>query len=52
MLGEHAWVAAPWDSLGTRPEGTTFPRPGRLTIAFVRREGRWLAVTTHFSLTP
>jgi catechol 2,3-dioxygenase-like lactoylglutathione lyase family enzyme/ketosteroid isomerase-like protein len=50
--GDQAWVVAPWDSLGVRPDGTTFPRPGRLTIAFARRQGRWLAVHTHFSLTP
>jgi catechol 2,3-dioxygenase-like lactoylglutathione lyase family enzyme/ketosteroid isomerase-like protein len=48
----QAWVAAPWDSRGVRPDGTTFPRPGRLTIAFVRDADRWLAVHTHFSLTP
>jgi catechol 2,3-dioxygenase-like lactoylglutathione lyase family enzyme/ketosteroid isomerase-like protein len=49
---DAAWVAAPWDSLGVRPDGTTFPRPGRLTIAFVKSEGRWLATHTHFSLSP
>jgi catechol 2,3-dioxygenase-like lactoylglutathione lyase family enzyme/ketosteroid isomerase-like protein len=49
---DQAWVAAPWDSQGVRPDGTTFPRPGRLTIAFVRHADRWLAVHTHFSLAP
>ncbi|PYM41590.1 MAG: hypothetical protein DME12_11000 [Candidatus Rokuibacteriota bacterium] len=49
---DHAWVAAPWDSQGVRPDGTTFARPGRLTIALVRDADRWLAVHTHFSLTP
>ncbi|MBI4635454.1 MAG: nuclear transport factor 2 family protein [Candidatus Rokubacteria bacterium] len=52
VTGDHAWVAARWDSLGTRPDGTTFPRPGRLTIALERRRGRWLARHTHFSLVP
>jgi len=52
VQGDEAWVAAPWDTLGVRADGTTFPRPGRLTIAFARRAGRWLAVHTHFSLTP
>src|SRR5213076_2705612 len=47
-----AWVAAPWDSTGVRGDGTTFARPGRLTIAFARRDGRWLATHTHFSLSP
>ncbi len=48
----QGWVAARWDSLGVRPDGTTFPRPGRLTILFARRAGRWLATHTHFSLSP
>src|SRR2546425_13371556 len=37
VQGDEAWVAAPWDTLGVRADGTTFPRPGRLTIAFARR---------------
>jgi len=48
----QGWVAALWDSLGVRPDGSTFPRPGRLTILFERRAGRWLATHTHFSLSP
>lgn len=52
VAGDHAWVAAPWDSLGVRPDGSTFPRPGRLTIAFRLVDGRWLATHTHFSLAP
>jgi catechol 2,3-dioxygenase-like lactoylglutathione lyase family enzyme/ketosteroid isomerase-like protein len=50
--GDQGWVAARWDSLGIRPDQSTFPRPGRLTILFERRAGRWLAVHTHFSLSP
>jgi len=52
MIGDTAWIAAPWDSLGTNADGSTFPRPGRLTIVFTRRDGRWLARHTHFSLVP
>jgi catechol 2,3-dioxygenase-like lactoylglutathione lyase family enzyme/ketosteroid isomerase-like protein len=52
IAGDTAWVAAPWDSLGTRADGTTFERPGRLTIVFTRRDGRWLARHTHLSLVP
>ena len=52
ISGDTAWVAAPWDSLGTRADGSTYPRPGRLTIVFTRREGRWLARHTHLSLVP
>ena len=52
VTGDSAWVAAPWDSHGVRPDGATFARPGRLTIAFVKRGGRWLATHTHFSLSP
>jgi catechol 2,3-dioxygenase-like lactoylglutathione lyase family enzyme/ketosteroid isomerase-like protein len=52
VAGDHAWVAAPWSSLGVRRDGSTFPRPGRLTIALRLVEGRWLATHTHFSLAP
>jgi len=48
----QGWVATRWDSLGVRPDGSTFPRPGRLTILFARRAGRWLGTHTHFSLSP
>jgi len=48
----RGWVAARWDSLGVRPDYSTVPRPGRLTILFERRAGRWLATHTHFSLSP
>jgi catechol 2,3-dioxygenase-like lactoylglutathione lyase family enzyme/ketosteroid isomerase-like protein len=50
--GDRGWVAAQWESLGVRPDGTTFRRPGRLTVLFAYRDGRWLATHTHFSLTP
>ena len=30
----------------------SLPIRGRLTVAFVRRDGRWLATHTHFSLFP
>jgi len=52
VAGTHAWMAATWSSRGVRPDGTTFDRPGRCTIAFERHDGRWLATHTHFSLTP
>ena len=50
--GALAWGASPWDSLGRRDDGTTFPRPGRMTVILVRRGDRWLAAHTHFSLYP
>jgi ketosteroid isomerase-like protein len=52
VAGDRAWVAAVWDSRGRRADGTLFARPGRCTIAFERRDGRWLATHTHFSLVP
>ncbi|MBM4441366.1 MAG: nuclear transport factor 2 family protein [Candidatus Rokubacteria bacterium] len=52
ILGDRAWVAATWDSRGRRPDGTEFARPGRCTIVLARRDGRWLATHTHFSLSP
>jgi ketosteroid isomerase-like protein len=45
-------VVVPWDSLGLRPDGTTFPRAGRATLILIRRDGRWVAVHSHFSLAP
>jgi ketosteroid isomerase-like protein len=52
IAGDRGWLAAVWDSRGRRPDGALFPRPGRCTIAFERRAGRWLATHTHFSLVP
>lgn len=48
MLG----VVVPWDSLGVKSDGTTFPRPGRATLVLVMRDGRWVAAHSHFSLAP
>jgi len=50
--GETVWAAVTWTSTGFHEDGTPFPRPGRATVAFVRRDGRWLATHTHFSLNP
>ena len=52
IVGDHAWVAATWDSIGRRPDGTEFSRPGRCTVILARRDGQWLATHTHFSLSP
>ena len=52
IVGDHAWVAATWDSRGKRADGSEFSRPGRCTVIFARRDGRWLATHTHFSLSP
>jgi len=52
VSSDRGWIAATWDSRGTLPDGGTFPRPGRCTVAFERRDGRWLATHTHFSLVP
>lgn len=49
ISGSKSWVAAPWESIGVRADGSTFARPGRATITFVHRDGRWLATHTHFS---
>ena len=50
--GELAWGICPWDSTGRRPDGSMFARPGRMTVILQRRESRWLAIHTHFSLFP
>jgi ketosteroid isomerase-like protein len=50
--GDVAWGIAPWHSTGFHPDGRSFPRPGRATVIFERRQGKWLATHTHFSLFP
>jgi len=50
--GGLAWAMVPWNSTGFHPDGTAFPRPGRATVIFERRDGKWLAIHTHFSLFP
>jgi ketosteroid isomerase-like protein len=50
--GDLAWGIVPWTSTGFHPDGRAFPRPGRATVVFERRQGTWLAVHTHFSLFP
>ena len=45
-------VVVPWDSLGLRPDGSTFSRPGRATLLLEPRDGRWVATHSHFSLAP
>jgi ketosteroid isomerase-like protein len=50
--GDQAWAIATWGSRGFGPDGKTFDRPGRATVIFVRRDGAWRALHTHFSLFP
>jgi|SRR5579859_2051527 len=45
-------VVVPWDSLGQRATGEQFSRPGRATLLLVPRDGRWVALHSHFSLAP
>jgi ketosteroid isomerase-like protein len=45
-------IVVPWDSVGTRPDGSAFQRPGRATLLLTERDGRWVAVHSHFSLAP
>jgi ketosteroid isomerase-like protein len=50
--GDHAWIAGGWQTEVTGPDGRPFTRPGRGTFVLERRQGRWLAVHSHFSLLP
>jgi ketosteroid isomerase-like protein len=50
--GEGGWAVTTWTSTGFRPDGTPFDRPGRATVTLARREGRLVALHTHFSLYP
>lgn len=50
--GDLAWAACPWTSRGWRDDGTTFDRPGRVTVVLRRMAGGWRAHHSHFSLYP
>ncbi|MFN8522506.1 MAG: nuclear transport factor 2 family protein [Chloroflexota bacterium] len=50
--GETAWGLGLWTSTGFDPEGKPFPRYGRATVIFARRQGRLVALHTHLSLDP
>lgn len=52
VYGDGAWVAVTWRSQKQHENGDWQHRPGRATFAFERREGKWLAVHSHFSLCP
>ena len=52
VSGEVAWTVVPWKSTGFNSDGTSFPRPGRATIIFEKRDDAWLAVHSHYSLAP
>ena len=49
--GEQAWAVGLWSSQGRNHKGW-FNRQGRSTFIFERRDGRWVAVHTHFSMVP
>ena len=51
-IGDSAWIAGSWATEVTGPDGRPLHRPGRGTFVLQRRQGRWLAVHSHFSLLP
>lgn len=50
--GDVAWGVGGWSSTGFDEAGEPFERPGRATVVLERKDGRWWAVHTHFSLAP
>lgn len=50
--GDLIWAICRWDSTGRHADGTSYDRPGRATAVLTRREGRLVALHTHFSLVP
>lgn len=50
--GDLLWLACPWTSEGVSADGLPFSRPGRMTAVLQHRDGRWVAIHTHFSLNP
>lgn len=49
---DFAWGVCLWTSIGFAQDGSSFSRPGRATVILERKEGRWIATHTHFSLLP
>jgi ketosteroid isomerase-like protein len=50
--GDLAGGVAVWTSTGYHADGARFDRPGRATAVLERRNGVWLCVHSHFSLSP
>ena len=50
--GDLGWGIVTWESTGFDENGQPYDRPGRATVVFVRRDGAWRALHTHFSLRP
>ena len=50
--GSLAWGASRWTSTGFHADGRSFHRPGRASVVLQRKDGRWTAIHTHFSLDP
>jgi ketosteroid isomerase-like protein len=50
--GSVAWGASRWTSTGFDANGRPFHRPGRATVVLERKNDRWTAIHTHFSLDP
>lgn len=52
--GLQAWGITPWTSTGYHEDGTSYDRPGRATVLFVREsiDAAWLGIHTHISLSP
>lgn len=50
--GSLAWGVSRWTSTGFDAEGRSFYRPGRASVVLQKKDGRWTAIHTHFSLDP
>ncbi len=49
-----ACLILPWTSKGFHKDGSSFRRPGRVTVVLLKdvESGAWRAIHTHYSLTP
>ena len=52
ILGDHAWVAAVWQSEGQAGDGEWHDRIGRATLILHWQKEGWKATHSHFSLQP
>ncbi|HEX8522182.1 MAG TPA: nuclear transport factor 2 family protein [Tepidisphaeraceae bacterium] len=49
--GHQGWAVALWSSQGKNAKGW-FDRHGRATFIFEKRGTKWIAIHSHFSITP
>jgi hypothetical protein len=52
VTDDTGWIATVWQTARPQPGASPPVRRGRGTFILERRDGRWVAVHSHFSLIP